>query len=131
MYCYIFLYHLVGGFKPSETYESIGMMIFPNIWENISVMFQSPPTSHPKKSSYQPIDVLLYIPIYHPISSQKIIPKNHPKKSSYNHPIIILSSSYISSQFSSRSMFELLRLGGGLTMFAPLRQHVGLPLHDL
>ena len=34
---------LVGGFNPSEKYESTGMII-PNIWENHPVMIQSPPT---------------------------------------------------------------------------------------
>jgi hypothetical protein len=31
--------HLVGGFNPSEKYESVGMMIIPNIWK--TKMFQT------------------------------------------------------------------------------------------
>ena len=39
--------HVVGGFNPSETYESIGMMTFPTCGKIINpVMFQSPPTSY-------------------------------------------------------------------------------------
>ena len=29
-------HHLIGGFNPSEQYESIGMMTFPSEWENKS-----------------------------------------------------------------------------------------------
>ena len=35
--------NLVGGFNPSEKYESFGMMI-PNVWENKNC--SKPPTSH-------------------------------------------------------------------------------------
>ena len=37
--------NLVGGFNPSEKYESVGMMTFP-IYGKIKAMFQSPPTSN-------------------------------------------------------------------------------------
>ena len=39
---YIYIYHVVGGFNPSEQYSSVGMII-PNIWKNkIHVPNQQP-----------------------------------------------------------------------------------------
>jgi hypothetical protein len=38
-------FNLVGGFNPSEKYESVGIIIFPTDWKVIKIMFQSPPTS--------------------------------------------------------------------------------------
>ena len=32
---------LVGGFNPSEKYESVGMMKFPTEWKVIKIIFQT------------------------------------------------------------------------------------------
>ena len=39
---YIYILYLIGGFNPSEKYESIGIII-PNIWKNKEC--SKPPTS--------------------------------------------------------------------------------------
>ena len=46
------LFQLVGGFNPSEKYESVGMMI-PNIWKNMKKC-SKPPTSQAFDGNFEP-----------------------------------------------------------------------------